>query len=399
MHTATRLAVPVIDRVRALNPSARICAYGLYAPLNAALAARARRRRVLGGEFEEDLADVATSVGDDDGRPQPPAITPSSADPRTAVPSSRACVPRPRSRRPAAARRYATLQMPATTADGRLHRGEPRLQAPVPPLPDRAGLRRAVPRSCRPTSCSPTSRRRSRPAPQHITFGDPDFFNGIRARRCGSSRCMSREFPGVTYDVTIKVEHLLKHATCCRGCATPAARSSRARSNRSTTTCSRGSTKGTRARTSIESSTLCRDAGLTLAPTFVAVHAVDDARRRTATCSDDRRARSRRARRARSSSRSGCSFRRGRGCWSCQTSARSRGPFDPATLTYPWAHRRSGSGPVCRPTSPNSSVSGCRPRGSEVFARVWARLHHDAGAGAPPPARSAPRRRAPRSRT
>ncbi len=34
MHTATRLAAPVIQRVRALNPAARLCAYGLYAPLN-----------------------------------------------------------------------------------------------------------------------------------------------------------------------------------------------------------------------------------------------------------------------------------------------------------------------------------------------------------------------------
>src|SRR2546423_13993820 len=37
MHTATRLALPVIARVRALNPDARLCAYGLYAPLNAEL--------------------------------------------------------------------------------------------------------------------------------------------------------------------------------------------------------------------------------------------------------------------------------------------------------------------------------------------------------------------------
>src|ERR1700752_4329260 len=32
MHTATRLAAPIIERVRTMNPSARICAYGLYAP-------------------------------------------------------------------------------------------------------------------------------------------------------------------------------------------------------------------------------------------------------------------------------------------------------------------------------------------------------------------------------
>ena len=34
MHTATRLAVPLIQRARALNGAATICAYGLYAPLN-----------------------------------------------------------------------------------------------------------------------------------------------------------------------------------------------------------------------------------------------------------------------------------------------------------------------------------------------------------------------------
>jgi hypothetical protein len=34
MHTATRLAAPLIARVRDVNPSARLAAYGLYAPLN-----------------------------------------------------------------------------------------------------------------------------------------------------------------------------------------------------------------------------------------------------------------------------------------------------------------------------------------------------------------------------
>jgi len=36
MHTATRLAAPMIVRVRRAAPSARLCAYGLYAPLNEA---------------------------------------------------------------------------------------------------------------------------------------------------------------------------------------------------------------------------------------------------------------------------------------------------------------------------------------------------------------------------
>ena len=34
MHTATRLAAPVIAKLRQLNRSARLCAFGLYAPLN-----------------------------------------------------------------------------------------------------------------------------------------------------------------------------------------------------------------------------------------------------------------------------------------------------------------------------------------------------------------------------
>src|SRR5471032_2968396 len=34
MHMATRVAGPVIARARMLNPAVRICAYGLYAPLN-----------------------------------------------------------------------------------------------------------------------------------------------------------------------------------------------------------------------------------------------------------------------------------------------------------------------------------------------------------------------------
>ena len=46
---------------------------------------------------------------------------------------------------------------------------------------------------------------------QHITFGDPDFFNGI-GHALAIVKAFGLEFPGVTYDVTIKVEHLLRHA-------------------------------------------------------------------------------------------------------------------------------------------------------------------------------------------
>src|SRR5829696_8401857 len=55
MHTATRLALPVMDHVRAINPSAHLCAYGLYAPLNADVLGEHGVQTILGPEFEPDL--------------------------------------------------------------------------------------------------------------------------------------------------------------------------------------------------------------------------------------------------------------------------------------------------------------------------------------------------------
>jgi hypothetical protein len=46
---------------------------------------------------------------------------------------------------------------------------------------------------------------------RHITFGDPDFWNGPGHARA-IVQDLHRRHPDVTYDVTIKVEHLLRHA-------------------------------------------------------------------------------------------------------------------------------------------------------------------------------------------
>jgi hypothetical protein len=45
---------------------------------------------------------------------------------------------------------------------------------------------------------------------EHISFGDPDFFNGpTHAMRIVEA--LHREWPEISYDATIKIEHLLKH--------------------------------------------------------------------------------------------------------------------------------------------------------------------------------------------
>lgn len=45
---------------------------------------------------------------------------------------------------------------------------------------------------------------------QHITFGDPDFLNGP-GHAVPLVQALHREFPQITFDVTIKIEHLRKY--------------------------------------------------------------------------------------------------------------------------------------------------------------------------------------------
>src|SRR5437588_12685697 len=60
MHTATRLAAPIVAKARRLNSAARICAFGLYAPLNAEWLRSVGVDEVFGGEFEEELTQWAS---------------------------------------------------------------------------------------------------------------------------------------------------------------------------------------------------------------------------------------------------------------------------------------------------------------------------------------------------
>ena len=63
MHTATRLAVQLVEPVRRLNPRAHLCFYGLYAPVNEAYLRRTRRGDNLElCEFEGLLAEVVARL-------------------------------------------------------------------------------------------------------------------------------------------------------------------------------------------------------------------------------------------------------------------------------------------------------------------------------------------------
>jgi radical SAM superfamily enzyme YgiQ (UPF0313 family) len=197
MHTATRLALPVIDRVRSLNPSARLIAYGLYAPLNEALLRERGVRHVIGGEFEDDLVRAVTGgTSSDEGAAS------------RLLPRVNFLVP-DRQGLPGLSR-YATVQIGSErrvagyteASRGCKHRCR---HCPIVPVYD--GRFRAVAADV----VLADIRAQVAAGAQHITFGDPDFFNGP-THALAIVDALAREFPGVTYDATIKVEHLKQQA-------------------------------------------------------------------------------------------------------------------------------------------------------------------------------------------
>ena len=46
---------------------------------------------------------------------------------------------------------------------------------------------------------------------RHVSYGDPDFFNGVH-HALRAVRAVHDRFPELTFDCTVKVEHILKHA-------------------------------------------------------------------------------------------------------------------------------------------------------------------------------------------
>jgi radical SAM superfamily enzyme YgiQ (UPF0313 family) len=266
MHTATRLAASAIATVRRLGPSARICAYGLYAPLNAAWLRSIGVDEVLGAEFEEELTAIALGCDSaalpESERAGPPELP-------AALPRIHFLVP-DRSGLPALDR-YATLHMPDGTkrlvGSTEASRGCKHLCRHCPIVPVYEGQFRIV----EPDVVLADIDAQVAAGAQHITFGDPDFFNGpTHAMRVVDG--LHAAHPALTYDVTIKIEHLLQHRHRLprlreTGClfVTSAVESI---DDRALAFLLKGHTR----EDFISAVGLCRAIGLTLVPTFVAFH-------------------------------------------------------------------------------------------------------------------------------
>jgi radical SAM superfamily enzyme YgiQ (UPF0313 family) len=206
MHTATRLAAQLIPTLLQLNPRAHLCCYGLYAPMNAEYLRTLGVATILGGEFEDGLAHLAERLSYNGAA----NVTADSPYPEPLISLGRQeFIPPDRQGLPPLGK-YAHVTLPSgehrVVGYTEASRGCKHLCRHCPIVPVYQGVFRIVSREV----VLEDVRRQVAAGARHITFGDPDFFNGIR-HAVELLEAFHREFPGITYDVIIKIEHLVKH--------------------------------------------------------------------------------------------------------------------------------------------------------------------------------------------
>jgi radical SAM superfamily enzyme YgiQ (UPF0313 family) len=196
MHTATRIAAAALPKIRALAPHARIAAFGLYAPVNAGWLKGLGVDAIFGGESEPDLlAWVQSGVA--------PAETVVRRDKIEFLLPDRRSLP--------ALQRYAKLLLPdgtqRVTGFAEASRGCKHLCRHCPVVPVYEGKFRIVPVEIVIADIA----QQVEAGAQHFSFGDPDFLNGP-THALKTAEALHARFPALTWDATIKVEHLLDHA-------------------------------------------------------------------------------------------------------------------------------------------------------------------------------------------
>jgi radical SAM superfamily enzyme YgiQ (UPF0313 family) len=212
MHTALRLGTAVARRIRDVNPEAHICFCGLYATLNAGyLFAEGLGDSVIGGEVDAPLTALVTALNNGEAASSVPGIgTPERAAGPVLEPAPPTLqLTTPDRRGLPELRRYAGLDRNgevvlagAIEATHGCHH-ECR-HCPIPPI--YGGKFLVVPRPV----VVADARAQIAAGARHLTFGDPDFFNGP-GHGLRIMRELRADYPDLTFDVTIKVEHLIQH--------------------------------------------------------------------------------------------------------------------------------------------------------------------------------------------
>ena len=209
MHTATRIAVEALPHIIRLAPKAHLCVYGPYAPMTEALLRELGVGSVLGGELELALVSIGQRLRTNGTALTQRGTTMTQSEPVISLGRIPFEVP-DRSGLPKLSR-YAHLVLPdgstrvAGFAEG--SRGCKHLCRHCPVVPVYQGTFRIVPADV----VMEDIRQQVREGATHISFGDPDFFNGP-THSLRLARALHDAFPEVTFDATIKIQHLIDHA-------------------------------------------------------------------------------------------------------------------------------------------------------------------------------------------
>lgn len=192
MHTALRLGVHLLQRIRELNPDASICMYGLYAELNADYLLSHGVDFCIGGEASTRLVELVQSLKEEkefETQKHHPTIVKNGKLPEL--------------------EKYARFEDSGEvrtvgyteTTHGCKHLCT---HCPIPPVYNGKFFpmeREAV---------LDEIQKQVAEGATHITFGDPDFLNGpMHGLRI--LRAMHEASPNLTFDFTTKIEHILKN--------------------------------------------------------------------------------------------------------------------------------------------------------------------------------------------
>lgn len=214
MHTALRIGVAAAARLRALNPGAFVCFFGLYAWLNSEALLEGAADAVIGGECDEPLRALAQAL--DTGATGLAAAQGSAAIPgvRTHGSNEGPWLARPKPLLPERALLPPIDGYVKVESDGEIlvagqiesTRGCKHLcrHCPIPPV--YGGRFFAVPLE----TILLDARRQVEAGARHLSFADPDFLNGP-GHAIKVARALAAAHPGVTFDFTAKVEHLKAH--------------------------------------------------------------------------------------------------------------------------------------------------------------------------------------------
>src|SRR5204863_1774944 len=192
-----------LPRLRALNARAHIVVFGLYAALNRDYLMSRGADSAVSGEFEAALATLAGRIVAGEP-PRAIDVGPEIVLDRLAfrVPDRAGLPP---------LERYAHVELPGgvtrTAGYTEASRGCRHLCRHCPIVPVYGGRFRVVPRDI----VLEDVRRQVQAGARHITFGDPDFLNGP-GHALPLVRALHAEHPELSYDVTIKIEHLVRHS-------------------------------------------------------------------------------------------------------------------------------------------------------------------------------------------